>query len=219
MSYDTNLKTPDFVMEYLDLNRGQSVVKRDKFDFHADLNLPVSQRAYPFYYIGSGYDRGHLSTALNNSFNPVMENESFLMTNIAPESPNLNRGVWRKLELTCFTASRQNNFGVWIVTGLVPGNKTIKGGVNVPLKWYKTVLFLETDPDRLAEEIKDGKLPAGSKQAVYLLAWIMDNDNRSNYLTDDPHQYQVSVGALEAITGKDFWSELPDAQEKVLEKR
>ena len=48
-------------------------------------------------YNKSGWDRGHLSAASNTSY-PKTIQESFLMTNIAPQSAELNRGLWKTLE-------------------------------------------------------------------------------------------------------------------------
>ncbi|MCZ6703711.1 MAG: DNA/RNA non-specific endonuclease, partial [Ignavibacteria bacterium] len=50
-------------------------------------------------YRGSGYDRGHLSPAADNKADcPVAMSESFYMSNMSPQKPGFNRGIWRKLE-------------------------------------------------------------------------------------------------------------------------
>ena len=49
-------------------------------------------------YVGSGYDRGHLSPAGNYIENQVEMDESFYMSNISPQDPSFNRGIWKRLE-------------------------------------------------------------------------------------------------------------------------
>ena len=50
-------------------------------------------------YVGSGFDRGHLSPAADSKCGgaSVMV-ESFYFTNMVPQYPNFNRGVWKLLE-------------------------------------------------------------------------------------------------------------------------
>lgn len=49
-------------------------------------------------YYGSGYDRGHMMPAAHNRCSDKHLKESYYYVNVAPQSPSLNRGVWRILE-------------------------------------------------------------------------------------------------------------------------
>ena len=49
-------------------------------------------------YRGSGYDRGHLAPAGDMKWNATAMSESFLMSNMSPQTPSFNRGIWRSLE-------------------------------------------------------------------------------------------------------------------------
>ena len=49
-------------------------------------------------YKGSGYDRGHLCPAGDMSFDSIAMRESFLMSNMSPQLPGFNRGIWNSLE-------------------------------------------------------------------------------------------------------------------------
>tara|TARA_R110001592_G_scaffold234108_2_gene491697 strand:+ start:1290 stop:2033 length:744 start_codon:yes stop_codon:yes gene_type:complete len=49
-------------------------------------------------YKGSGYDRGHLKASADESCNQQQMDETFLMSNMSPQDPGFNRGIWKKLE-------------------------------------------------------------------------------------------------------------------------
>lgn len=199
VSYDPNLKIPDFVIEHLDSEKTKSVVRRTGYLFTADPALPLASRAYSTQYVGTGYDRGHNAPALDNEWSTEAMADCFLMPNIAPQAPNMNRGVWRRLEASCFLKAHEAD--VWIVTGNIPGTSSLRGGINIPAKWWKTILVLE----------KNGNVRLG--------AWVCDNVNNDSYKRDSYTLYAVSVDNLEAITQKDFWSGLPDDKEKDLESK
>ena len=54
--------------------------------------------ALPSDYTRSGYDRGHLAPAGDFKFSQRMMRETFYMSNISPQAPQFNRGVWKELE-------------------------------------------------------------------------------------------------------------------------
>ena len=66
-----------------------------KNDFHKDADWQSS--ATPSDYDRTGFDRGHMKPADDSPDKEAME-ESFLMTNMAPQEGNLNRASWRFLE-------------------------------------------------------------------------------------------------------------------------
>jgi len=49
-------------------------------------------------YDGSGYDQGHLMSAQDNTCDEVAMNECFYYSNMLPQAPGLNRGIWKVLE-------------------------------------------------------------------------------------------------------------------------
>ena len=51
-------------------------------------------------YTHSGFDRGHLKPAADSKASNERMAASFLMTNVAPQTPQLNRGSWKQLEET-----------------------------------------------------------------------------------------------------------------------
>lgn len=65
--------------------------------FKADPDL-LGPKAYPKDYAGSGYDRGHQAPAGNQTLDPELKDQTFYMSNMAPQRPSLNRGIWEILE-------------------------------------------------------------------------------------------------------------------------
>ncbi|MCM1321415.1 MAG: DNA/RNA non-specific endonuclease [Bacteroides sp.] len=120
--------------------------------------------ASPDMYAKTGYDRGHLVPAADMRGNSTSMNESFLMSNISPQLPRFNRGIWRKTE----DAGRQwaDFFGcVYIVTGPLLENppesyETIGKDKRISIPEYFYKIFLARMPDGCgtADETADDAL-------------------------------------------------------------
>jgi endonuclease G len=100
------------------------IVDPDKTDieridnFRPDYRIPPMFRADLEDYSGSGYDRGHLVASANQIEIAVQNSETFLLSNMAPQHPDLNRRIWRDLE----TAIRELNanrkiFETYVICG------------------------------------------------------------------------------------------------------
>ena len=88
----------------------------------------------------SGYDRGHLCPAADMTHSAEAMEETFLMSNISPQLPVFNRGIWKSLEKQVRDWGEKER--IYIVTG--PVFKDNKGkigrtGVTVPGFFYKVV--------------------------------------------------------------------------------
>jgi endonuclease G, mitochondrial len=148
-------------------------------------------------YSRSGYDRGHLAPAADFKNNRIMMRESFYMSNISPQVPDFNRGIWSDLEqLVRVWAIRYSQ--VYVVTGPVlrPGLPTI-GRINrvaVPEYYYKVVLTAA---------------PTGLKG----IAFLMRNEGSRQPLST----FVVSIDEVEQVTGLDFFPRLPDEVEDRIE--
>lgn len=126
--YSTKTKTPVFSYEN---NSGVAHIKRIG-EFHEDTRIPLIYRSTNHDYYKSGYDKGHIAPS-GDMINYDTQQESFLLSNIAPQNPKKNRSTWRILE----SKVRGTKY---IVTGvLFQGTdiKTIGHGVNIPTQFYK----------------------------------------------------------------------------------
>ena len=95
-------------------------------------------------YVGSGYDRGHMSPAASNQCQTAgVQIESFYMSNMAAQTHRLNAGDWKSLEaLTREIASREDSVHIW--AGNVGEIKKV-GRVSVPKQCWKVVYTKKTN--------------------------------------------------------------------------
>ncbi len=162
--------------------------------------LPAQVAAYDSAEPGihaSGYDRGHMAPAADMKWSKQAMAESFYMSNICPQNPNLNRGDWNDLE----EKSRQwaKKYGaVYIACGPVYDHGKPKrignNKVAVPDAFYKVIL------------INDSKTP----QAI---GFLFPNKAGHKPLK----KYIVTVDSVEKRTGIDFFPALPDEVENRIE--
>lgn len=107
-----------------------------KNDFRADKR--IANGPTPEDYTNSGYDRGHMTPAADSNSDKQMS-ETFLMTNMTPQLPSVNRVAWRMLE----DRVRSVPF-VHVITGAVykyPAKTIGKNKVPVPIALYKIAYF------------------------------------------------------------------------------
>lgn len=104
-------------------------------DFRADNRVPLQYESTNEDYSHSGYDKGHL-TPSGDMTNSVAQDESFLLSNIAPQASKFNQQQWRLLE-----ASVKHKYE-YVITGVLFDEYKIKligNGVLVPTHFYKIV--------------------------------------------------------------------------------
>lgn len=153
-------------------------------------------------YSRSGYDRGHMAPnyAISSLYGKQAQLETFAMTNITPQRPNLNRKLWQRLEEVEIKHFTKLASEIWVATGPVfkGNNKTLKSASNVeiPDAFYK-LYAMKTDKDE-----------------VKLLAFLMPQNVKGN---ESLSQFVVSVDEIEKLTGLDFFHELNDTLENQLE--
>jgi endonuclease G len=104
--------------------------------------------ATPDDYAGTGYDKGHLANDAHQSYNPQVEYESFLMSNMSPQLPGLNRGIWKLLETAtgAWGFSSQHELIVYAgnVYNVQKDKKIGKNQVDVPYGLFKIVIDKQT---------------------------------------------------------------------------
>lgn len=93
-------------------------------------------------YVGSGYDRGHMSPAASNQCQTAdVQIECFYMSNMAAQTHRLNAGDWKSLEvLTRDLAAKEDSVHVW--AGNVGEIKRV-GRVAVPKQCWKVVYIVK----------------------------------------------------------------------------
>ena len=130
-------------------------------------------------YVGSGYDRGHMSPAASNQCQTAdVQMECFYMSNMAAQTHRLNAGDWKSLEvLTREISSKQDSVHIW--AGNVGEIKRI-GRVAVPKQCWKVVYV---------------------KASNEWMAFLFEND-QSN--PDGINNNKVDLTDIEKLTGLKF---------------
>jgi endonuclease G len=139
--HDNVAKIPVWVSYTLQPQNALGCVPRSN-GFMADNSLPKGKRAELADYAKSGYDIGHVAPNGDMSFNDRAEKESFLLTNMYPQLPGLNRGIWKLLETATRGWAVQRGHPIVVYVGAIygPGDKTIGASqVVVPRMFYKIV--------------------------------------------------------------------------------
>lgn len=92
-------------------------------------------------YTKSGFDRGHLCPAGSMTCNKTAMSESFYMSNVSPQYPSFNRGVWKRLEEQVREWASTDSV-LYIVTGAVLTDSLGvigKNKVTIPRYFYKII--------------------------------------------------------------------------------
>lgn len=139
--YSDSMKESKWV-EYR-LRKSELIAKRvpRTNKFMAD-PLVTTTKVMPNDYAKSGYDRGHMAPAEDMEYNSTDEAECFYMTNMVPQLPGFNRGVWKKLEMHVRSWAMTDT-DLIVITGpiLGPVSKTIgPNEVMVPEACYKLIV-------------------------------------------------------------------------------
>ncbi len=154
--------------------------------------------ASPADYAKSGYDKGHLCPAADMKWDAEAMDETFYMSNMSPQEPGFNRGIWKKLEEQVREWAVEMKT-IYVVTGLVLNDALTTIGsanaVSVPKYFYKIVLQYDEH---------------GSKA----IAFLMPNTPSSSSITD----YIVPIDSIETLTKINFFPSLTDQLSDKLEK-
>lgn len=140
--YDANNKAVVLTSEYWP--RGTKLGATRINAFHSDSrvkNGPTNSD-----YTGTGYDKGHMVSAENASSASQM-NETFLLTNMTPQEPTLNRNSWKMIEekVRKDFAAANANFKVVNIAIYKTPSKRIGKGVPVPVGYWK-IVYNEATP-------------------------------------------------------------------------
>jgi len=164
-------------------------------DFREDYKVKTGSASLSDYK-GSGYDRGHLAPAGDMKWSSTVMSESFFMSNMSPQLPGFNRGIWKKLEGSVRNWADDNG-EIHVVTGpILTGSYPSIGSnqVSIPNYYYKVIL------DYKEPEIKG-------------IGFILPHQKSKSSL----QSFAVTIDEVERKTGIDFYHSLPDEIENQIE--
>lgn len=196
VSFNPDTKTPNWVAWELLGSETVGTEKRAKsFWQDADIkNCPSSGD-----YKNSGFDRGHMIPAAEQKWSPEAMNDCFVMANICPQDHSLNSGAWNTLESKERIWAQRDSVLI-IIAGPIyektDQSRIGDSGVRVPGSFFKVLLAPNADPPRAIGFIFPNMSAPGNLQA-----------------------YSMSVDEVEKYTGHDFFYQLPDSIENILESK
>ncbi len=166
-------------------------------NFRPDYRLPEMFRADLDDYFRSGFDRGHLVASANQRETELQNSETFLLSNMSPQAPQFNRGIWKDLEGAVRDLNEMDGI---LETYVICG----------PLFYFdKPVKFVG------AEDDNEVMLPIPN---AYFKSILTESDTGSlkmwsfmlpNEETDqDLEHFQVATEKVEKYAGMELWDRL-----------
>ncbi len=211
IAFDTRSRTPIYVMEKLTKEtlpeRGTGGRKR-RPNFFEEKSIERSDfRSRLSHYHKSGFDRGHMAPGADFPGNSTQE--TYTLSNIAPQDPAMNRGIWSSLEewvrRLVHSTDAPANSAVYVVTGpLWLPRRQIEDGkfeyqhlglgrppslVTVPTHFFKVVVVANERARRNPIQ----------KFACFVVA------NQENLPSKKLEDYVVPWKDLETVTGLQFF--------------
>lgn len=206
LSYNRDKGIPNWAAWRISKNELGDFPRPDPDPFRPDDRLPKNwQRVTPSDYTRSGFDRGHLAPSADRSASVEGMSETFLMTNMTPQTGDLNRGPWQKLEGYLRTLVTRGS-DVYIYSGVYGEKGKLKNKVSIPTNSWK-----------IAVVVPSGVPPSAINENTRVIA--VDMPNVKGIKNADWQIYRTSVRQIEQNTGYDFFSNLPPNVQNALETK
>ena len=217
LSYNRDLGRPNWVSWHLSDDWVGTLTRVDTF--RPDPQIPPDwYRVQSFDFSGSGFDRGHMTPNADRdkeTSSPINQ-ATFLMSNMIAQAPGNNQGPWAAFEGYLRTFVEQQQQELYIVSGpFGVGGTGSSGGVTttlanghvtVPSATWKVVMVLPKD---------SGDDRSRVNCSTHTIAVIMPNVDGIRSVPWE--SYLTTVDAVEALTGYDFFSELPEPYQRCIE--
>ena len=100
VGYSYLFRQPRWALELINRHTSQMADEdlRRLDNFREDPRIPEMFRSTLASFVGSKHDRGHLISSADRLEDALINSETFLMSNMSPQLPQFNRGVWKNLE-------------------------------------------------------------------------------------------------------------------------
>ena len=183
LSYNETHEQPNWVFYRITKEDIICEVKaKRKNKFKEDTAIPTGSATIDDYK-KSGYDRGHLKSSADESCDQSQMDETFLMSNMSPQVPEFNRGIWKSLESHVRDLALLND-SIYVYTAgvLINGLPTIGNNkVTVPKNYYKIIYIF-------------------NNSIVSTESYVIPNINTYDLYS----KYNTSISTIEQLTNIDF---------------
>ncbi|HEX8245621.1 MAG TPA: DNA/RNA non-specific endonuclease [Longimicrobium sp.] len=209
VSYNCTRGRPNWVS--WDLNKTHYGDAPRSTSFSSDASLPSTcYHVVTGDYTNSGYDRGHQVRSEERTWDATDNKSTFLMTNIVPQTHDLNAGPWLDLEYYLQDLAQNQNKEIYVISGPIGNSGTLSGlgKVQIPTYNFKIAVIMPYG---------QGLANVTSTSSIQVLAVKMPNTTGISAAAWT--SYKTTVDALESTTGYNFLDRLPDSIESYWEAR
>jgi DNA/RNA endonuclease G (NUC1) len=167
-------------------------------NFFQDTTLPAGfYQVLTTDYSGSGFDRGHMCPSGDRTTTAADNEVTFFMSNMIPQSPDNNQGVWANFESECRTLAAAGN-EILITSGPSGfSGTTIASGVAVAGFTWK-----------IAVVVPNGSGSALSRITTTTRVIAIKIPNIAGVRSSPWQNYITTAAQIQADTGYTFFSEL-----------
>ena len=212
-SFNKNRGTPNWISMRLDAADYGSQDRCNCFTFDPELVAagftPYTTADYTGAgaFAGYGIDRGHMARSADRTAGNLDNARTYYFGNIIPQAAAVNQGPWAIMESFLGNMAKAQGKEVFVITGPAGSKGTVKneGKITIPTHVWKVALVLNSGL---------GLSDVRSVSDVQTFAVIMPNDPNVN---TDWTTYKTTVDAIEALSGYDLLSALPDNLENAIE--
>ena len=211
------IQRDQYAMDYSDVNGEPNWVSWDlttgdvggsgRSDFIVDTTLPAGfYQVLTTDYSGSGYDRGHMCPSADRTITHADNQILFYMSNMVPQAPDNNQGVWANFESYCRTLAAAGN-ELLITSGPsgFSGSRVPSGAAAIPGYVWKIVLVVPNGAGMAIDRVT----PSTRVIAIKI-------PNVAGVRSDPWQNYITSASVIEADTGFHFFTALAPSLASVL---
>ncbi len=197
VAFNPAMHQPNYSAWQLTSDRIDGEFSRKDVEFQADENVAGCATLQD--YKRSGFDRGHMAPAADMKWSKQAMADCHYLTNMCPQDQRLNSGAWATIEKSCRKWAQKYGT-LYIIAGPVLSDRLTRSigltPVPVPERFFKVIVAPEANP------------PMG-------IAFLMPN----GFISGGAQETVTTIDQIEAITGFDFFSALPDDIENNVEQQ
>ncbi|WP_405566102.1 DNA/RNA non-specific endonuclease [Polaribacter sp. Asnod6-C07] len=194
LGYSYYFRQAKWALEIIDKDR-TDIERID--NFRPDYRIPEMFRADLADYLNSGFNRGHLVASANQFETQVQNSETFLLSNMTPQVPSFNKGIWKRLENAVRVLDSQKNIlETYVISGplflfdtevkVIDSKKAEGVTLPIPHSYFKSILT------------------ENHRGTLHIWSFIIPNEATD----EDLETFQVPTSKIEKISGLFLWESL-----------
>jgi DNA/RNA endonuclease G (NUC1) len=171
-------------------------------NFITDTSLPAGMvRVTHSDYTNSGYDRGHMCPNADRNVTLSDCTQTFILTNIQPQEPDNNQGIWANFETYCRSLTNSTGREVLIMSGGYGSKGTIgTHAVTVPSTNWKIAILVPAGSGSPITKLNAN--PSGARVIALRVP------NNAGIRTTPWTNYITTAASLQSSTGLSFFTAL-----------